>query len=347
MQLQPPSAAAVAPQATIRSAEAAPPDRAVTVTLAPGSARPANFGLAARTVSPAAGAVSTGRSGGTVSTTRAADRPGLRFPAASTAVGVSWYRPSARFSTGRQAQPPSDRTAVLHSSAAASSRTPAGWSATETVLPGSPVPVSWRPGSLVYSGRLSTGAVGGAVFTVIRTGSPRSTTPPLVVSTGVRLCAPAPSGLPGRQDQSPPRSTRALQSTASPSRTSTVAPVTAPSPRTCGRASETTLPSTGIAISGRAAPTVSRIRWSETSPESAKPPAGTSWVASRPIRNRAQVSPDAAPAGTVHPRVAVSAPAGISACTRSAGSKRPLRSKSTQPARMAGAPPTATGTTSR
>ncbi len=112
-----PSKAAVVPQATIRAASAARSDRAVTSTWAPGSALPASRGLATRRVSPAVGAVSTGRSGGTVSTTSSTARPGVRFPARSAAVGVSRCRPSARFSTGRQDQPPSARTPVLHRSA--------------------------------------------------------------------------------------------------------------------------------------------------------------------------------------------------------------------------------------
>ncbi len=197
------------------------------------------------------------------------------------------------------------------------------------------------------SGRVSTGAPGGAVLTVTRTGSPRSTTPPPVVSTGVRLCRPGASAVSGRQDQSPPRATRVRQSTVSPSRISTVAPATAPSPAIRGRASARVVPSTGSAISGRAAPTVILIRWSETCPESAKPPAGTSWAASRPIRSRAQVSPEAASAGTVHSSEALCSPGATSVCTRSVGSKRPSRSKSTQPARVAAESPTATGTVSR
>ncbi len=194
---------------------------------------------------------------------------------------------------------------------------------------------------------MSAGAVGGAVFTVTLTASPRSTTPPLVVSTGVRLCGPAASAVAGRQDQAPLRAILALQSAVSSSRISTVAPATAPSPLISGRPSARTVPSTGSAISGRAAPTVSLIRWSETCPESAKPPDGTSWLVSRPIRSRAQVSPEAAPGGTVHSRVAVSAPGRTSLCTRPAASNLPVCPKSIQPARVAGWSPTATGTVSR
>ncbi len=269
----------------------------------------------------------------------------VRLPAASTAAAVSWWLPSARFSTGRQDQLRSAATAVLHSSPP--TRTDPGVvaaSVTETVLPGSAVPVSSRPGSLVYAGRVSTGAAGGSLLTVSRTASPRSTTPPLVVSTGTRLWAPWPSALSGRQDQLPSVPTLARQSVPVPSTISTVAPATAPSPRISGRLSGTTAPLTGPLISGRAAPTVSWTRWSSTSPESAKPDGLTSCEESRASRSRAQVSPAAAPSGTVHSRVADELPGRTSVCTRSVASKRPLWSKSIQPARTAGPLPGLTGT---
>ncbi len=144
VQVQFSSSAVVAPHSTVRRSGSEPaPARTVTRTFEPGSARPASFGRLTRRVSPGAGVVSTGRSGATVSTTNVTGCPGVRFPAASTATGVSWCFPSVRFSTGRQDDWPSGRTAVLHSSPAADR------SATETVLPASPVPVSCSPGSLV------------------------------------------------------------------------------------------------------------------------------------------------------------------------------------------------------